>query len=389
MKKIFFPLLVMVIANEGWGQLLQWNTFGNAGTETIEPSVFNDPNITSANLIIGSGVTPAANANRLGGNNWFNAANTNPNTLAEAVTGNDYFQFTVTPNAGFSFTPTSFVFNWDHSATGPASVTLRSSIDGFSTNLGSVTGMPASLSINNTIPIPGLTNLSSATTFRLYGYSATATGGTGGFDVGSNIVNVQLNGTTAAIALPVSLRSFSGYKDGHRNQLRWTTAMELDNLGFEVQRATDGINYSVIDFVNSLAMGGNSSNELNYGFTDNAPPGNRQYYRLRQIDLNSQTKLSTIVLIRGSKPTSLVIDGLFPNPVKAVVNILIAAPAKSKAVLIVSDMAGHIVQQRAMNVETGSNTVQLDVNGLSSGSYMVRINCADGYESASVKFVKQ
>ncbi|HMU47756.1 MAG TPA: T9SS type A sorting domain-containing protein [Chitinophagaceae bacterium] len=198
MKKIYFLLAMLLAVQVGSAQLLQWNTFGNAGTETAEPSVFNDANISSSNLTLGSGVTPAANGNRFGGNNWFNTGNTNPNTLAEAVTGNDYIQFIVTPNPGFSFTPTSFVFSWDHSGTGPASVTLRSSVDGYTADLGSVTAMPASISSGNTITISGLTNLTTATTFRLYGYSATATTGTGGFDIATDVVNVQLNGTTAS-----------------------------------------------------------------------------------------------------------------------------------------------------------------------------------------------
>ena len=53
-----------------YGQLLQWNTFGNLGTETIEPSVANDVNITAANLTLGT-ITAAANGNRFGGSGWF------------------------------------------------------------------------------------------------------------------------------------------------------------------------------------------------------------------------------------------------------------------------------------------------------------------------------
>jgi hypothetical protein len=178
-------------------QLLQWNTFGNAGTETSEPSVSNNANITSSNLTLGPGIAGAGNANRFGGSGWFNTGNTNPSTLAEAIAGNDYIQFIVTPNVNFSFTPTSFVFNWDKSGSGPINVALRSSADGFAANLGVVAPV-AGIATSNTITISGLTNITAVTTFRLYGYGGTAIGGTGGFDIGSNVVNVQLNGTTAS-----------------------------------------------------------------------------------------------------------------------------------------------------------------------------------------------
>lgn len=191
--KVLTLLLIFSFSNS-YGQLLQWNTFGNAGTETTEPSVFNDPSISAANLTQGAGITPAANGNRFGGSNWWNTGNTAAgNTITEAIAGNDYLQFIITPNAGCSVTPTSFVFSFDRSGTGPSTMVLRSSFDGFTADIGSV-AVSASLTNGNTITISGLTNIGT-TTFRLYGIGATATGGTGGFDVSSDVVNVQLNGT--------------------------------------------------------------------------------------------------------------------------------------------------------------------------------------------------
>jgi len=207
-KGVLF-LILLLSAFSGKTQLLQWNTFGNAGTETTEPSAANNANISSASLTMGT-ITAAGNTNRFGGSNWFNTGNTSGgNTLAEAIAGNDYIQFIVTPNAGFSFTPTSFVFNWDRSGTGPLNVALRSSADGFTTNLGAVTGIPSGgVFASNTITISGLSGLTTATTFRIYGYGASATTGTGGFDIGTNVVNVQLNGTTASTSTP--LITFTG-----------------------------------------------------------------------------------------------------------------------------------------------------------------------------------
>ncbi len=43
---------------------------------------------------------------------------------------------------------------------------------------------------------------------------------------------------------PVSLSNFSGYKNGSKNTLNWTIASEANNLGFDVQRSTDGANYT-------------------------------------------------------------------------------------------------------------------------------------------------
>ena len=209
--KFVVVFLLLCITTGGYAQLLQWNTYGNTGTELTEPSVFNNANITAADLTFGAGIVPAGNGFRFGGTSWFDSGNTVAgNTLAEAIAGNNYIQFVVTPNFNYAFTPTSFVFSWGRSGTGPLNIALRSSVDGYTANLGALTAL-TSLSNGNTITISGLTNLSTATTFRLYGYGGTGVLGTGGFDMATTtlspgFVNVQLNGTTQSLG-PVSVTS--------------------------------------------------------------------------------------------------------------------------------------------------------------------------------------
>ncbi len=189
--------------------------------------------------------------------------------------------------------------------------------------------------------------------------------------------------------LPVSILNFSGYKDGARNQLLWTTSSEQNNRGFEVQRSTDGINYTALGFVNTLALGGNSTTQLNYAYTDNNVTGSRQYYRLRQVNFDGNSKFSNIVLIKGDKPVSLTIDGLFPNPASSMVNVLIAAPNKDKVTLIITDISGRTVLQQIVGVETGSNTLPVDINHLSNGTYVVKLVCSSNCDGVVGKFVKQ
>jgi len=157
LKNVLALVLTVLGMSVSWGQLLQWNTFGNTGTETTEPSTFNNANISASNLTQGT-ISSAANSNRFGGTGWFNTGNTAAgNTLSEAIAGNDYIQFIVTPNSGFSFTPTSFVFQWDKSGTGPKSLTLRSSADAFASDIGTI-ATAAAMGTLNTITISGLTN---------------------------------------------------------------------------------------------------------------------------------------------------------------------------------------------------------------------------------------
>jgi hypothetical protein len=215
---LFFIFLAGLVCHVSTAQLLQWNTFGNTGTETTEPSVANNANIAAASLSM-SGLTTGTNGNRFGGSTW---GTSNPSTLAEAIANNDYIQFTVTPTAGYSFTPTSFVFIWDRSSSGPPNAALRSSADGYAADLGTISGVVSGAFATQTITISGLSNITTATTFRIYGYGATGSTGTGGFDTGSNAVNVTLNGTTTASSAKVSNGTGGG---------DWNTASTWNPVG--------------------------------------------------------------------------------------------------------------------------------------------------------------
>ena len=195
------PMIIALLGTSSYGQLLRWNTYANLGTETTEPSTFNNTNINPSDLSLGIGILPQANANRFGGVGWFDTGNTAAgSTLAQAIAGNNYIQFTVMPKSGYSFTLTALNFYWDTSATGPKNLALRSSIDNYTTNLAVVAPYSGAIVTENTFTITALANISTPTTFRIYGYGATSAIGTGGLDVSNNSTNVQLNGTTACFS---------------------------------------------------------------------------------------------------------------------------------------------------------------------------------------------
>ena len=216
------------------------------------------------------------------------------------------------------------------------------------------------------------------------------------FAGGAVRTNIQMGGANqltanALITLPVSLLNFSGYKSGSKNVLKWTTSSEQNNAGFEVQRSTDGSNYSVIGFVNTLAPGGNSGTEVSYTFDDNSPVvSKRNYYRLNQKDIDGRSKWSNVVLINGDKPTSIGIGGIFPNPASTTVNVLIDAPRRDDVTVVLMDALGKTIKQKVVNVEIGSNTVPVEIGSLANGSYLVKVLCkSSDCETAVSKFAKQ
>lgn len=202
----------------------------------------------------------------------------------------------------------------------------------------------------------------------------------------SGFSSFYLHGGTTPI--PVTLLSFSGRKDGNVNRLSWTTTTEQNNRGFDVQRSVDGRNYQTLRFVPSQAQGGFSSNNITYSFTDDAPVGTMQYYRLRQVDVNGRYQMSQVVRIKGATSSVLNVQGLFPNPASSKVSMLVDAPARDRIQVSIVDVAGRVMANHSFTVEAGSNTIQLDVDRLQSGTYLIKMIGSQG-EAGVSKFIKQ
>jgi Secretion system C-terminal sorting domain len=189
--------------------------------------------------------------------------------------------------------------------------------------------------------------------------------------------------------LPISLLSFTGIKQDKTNLLNWSTASETNNRGFELQRSANGNDFTSITFVNSKAIGGNSSAQLNYSFSDITPLGGTNYYRLKQVDKDGKFSMSKVVAIKGLKPTSLQLVGVYPNPAVNKLNVNIESPVVDFVTLVVTDMTGKVLMNKMKAMAVGDNNVELNVSTLPAGSYFIKAVCANGCETSTAKFVKQ
>ena len=115
-----------------------------------------------------------------------------------------------------------------------------------------------------------------------------------------------------ATKLPVELTDFTARRDGDAIRLRWQTASETKNAGFEVQRCVEGL-WTPLGFAEGR---GTTTEAQTYRFTD----GNLPYaatgavYRLRQVDTDGTETLSETVAITCGPLTKLALHGNFPNP---------------------------------------------------------------------------
>ncbi len=199
---------------------------------------------------------------------------------------------------------------------------------------------------------------------------------------------IQVFGTTTSGPLPITLNSFTGYRNGKTNLLSWTTATEQNNTGFELQRSADGINFSKLNFVASKAVAGNSSSTLTYTYSDEKPLTGNGYYRLKQIDKDSKSTTSHIVLIKGLPVSTLTVSTIYPNPVKNSMNVIVASAEQEVVTINIADFSGKILSTQTRQISIGDNVLQVNTSALSAGNYLLKIISAKG-ESTTQRFTKQ
>jgi hypothetical protein len=189
--------------------------------------------------------------------------------------------------------------------------------------------------------------------------------------------------------LPVTLMSFTGESQRTINKLFWTTATEINNVGFEVQRSFDGVNFSKLANIASKAQNGNSITDLSYRFDDLSPLPDKNYYKLKQIDIDGKFNYSKVILIRNANPNTITAINIYPNPAAQKLNVRITFPIEEKVTILVTDLSGKVVMQKTQQVVRGDNQIPLQIQSLNIGTYIIKAMCSNGYESPGYKFIKQ
>ncbi len=99
--------------------------------------------------------------------------------------------------------------------------------------------------------------------------------------------------TTCAIPLPIELISFTGKPEDRCNEIKWSTASEVNNDFFTLEKTLDGENYEILTIMNGA---GNSSNSRNYQY-DEYLPDTLTYYRLKQTDYDGKYVYSDLISV--------------------------------------------------------------------------------------------
>jgi hypothetical protein len=181
-------------------------------------------------------------------------------------------------------------------------------------------------------------------------------------------------------ALPVELTSFIASATTEGVLLNWTTATEINNHGFEIERSSDGVEFYTVAFVQGA---GTSTERREYVYTDKVDykGGEIFYYRLKQIDLDGRVQYSDIVEIEFNVPKDFVLHQNYPNPFNPTTTIKYAVPKTSLVSIKVYDLTGQEVASLVNEMkDSGTYEVKFDARNLASGVYIYKMS-ADNFTS--------
>ena len=158
-----------------------------------------------------------------------------------------------------------------------------------------------------------------------------------------------LGSSTTNNPLPVELSSFTGNSVGRNITLKWSTAKETNNLGFEIQRIKidQPDNWSRVGYIEGR---GNTTNLTNYTYTDKMLLTGKYKYRLKQIDINGNFNYFSLnSIIEIGVPNKFDVSQNYPNPFNPTTKINFDLPADSKVTLVIYDVTGRQVTKLLNN----------------------------------------
>ena len=199
--------------------------------------------------------------------------------------------------------------------------------------------------------------------------------GTGNATLYSGISYPQGIAINWSVALPVELASFTSNINRNEVTLNWTTNSELNNKGYDIERAiSKTAEWTKVGFVEGK---GTVNQPSSYSFKDKNLSSNTYKYRLKQTDYNGGFKyyeLQSEVVIDVPRIFSLAQN--YPNPFNPTTKINFELPADGNVKLTVFDVTGKEVYSFVNSYQAGYYSIDFNAGNFSSGTYFYKLSFA-------------
>ena len=316
-------------------------------------------NTTASNASLGSTIAAGGAFN---GNVYYGEGN----WPSGGIDLNAYLEFSITPTAGHTVTVSSLSMQIRRSTTGssgagPNTWSLRSSLDGYSSNLSS--GVLTTSSTPATVVTLGISfiNLPAKITFRLYGYNATiSTGGLSRFVFD----DIQAGGSSV---LPVGFDYFNVKPVNQTAVISWKMAGEGNLSSLQIERAAKDDEFKTIKQYSGEQINAGTP----YAYTDDLnEPAGKYAYRLKMIAENGQSSYSSIQNISfesGDGFQLKAITGALGQDISFRINTV----QPGDYIFSLFNLNGCKVAVKQIRLAAGNQTLQMDKPPVKAGIYIL------------------
>lgn len=181
--------------------------------------------------------------------------------------------------------------------------------------------------------------------------------------------------------LPVTLVNFDAECNNGEVEISWTTASEINNDYFVVEKSFDAINFFELTTVQG---NGNSTVTNHYTAYDTNPSNGTTYYRLKQVDFDATTTYHNIVTTNCNN------NGFEVNEISLANNTLnfnVSTSLDENLNVLFYDYRGRLISTKKLRVTEGANRIELNNLELSTGIYMLSI--VGEYNNFSTKLLSK
>ena len=199
-----------------------------------------------------------------------------------------------------------------------------------------------------------------------------------------NYISLSVNGLCDIV--PVELTSFSANVNENIVTLNWSTATEINNSGFEIERKSANADWTNIGFV---AGSGSTTEIRNYSYQDNSVTSGSYSYRLKQVDYDGTFEYSNEVYADVTPLMDYALQQNYPNPFNPSTKIRFTIPQASVVNLTVFNAIGEEVKALVNNYyEAGSHEIIFNASNLTSGIYFVRMESGSFVSTKKITLLK-
>ena len=191
------------------------------------------------------------------------------------------------------------------------------------------------------------------------------------------------NGTV----IPVELSSFTASVNAEGNVLlNWTTATEINNQMFEIERRSKEGQFITIGYVEGY---GTTTEPQEYSYVDNTVGTGIYHYRLKQIDFLGTYEYSDEIEVEVNGPLTFVLEQNYPNPFNPSTLIKYSVPENGFVKLSVYNLVGEEVNLLVSGqVDAGFYEIEFNATALPSGIYFYKLQAGNFIETKKMVLMK-